>query len=105
MEAKNNDKIKDLSFKMKDYKGHQKTQLEETKAEMSKLKLQADKSNKEWKKHEQEYETLTLEITELQKATENVRQQIATSEENLEKLQKEHEELGARAAAVKVLCE
>lgn len=103
IEEKNNDKIKDLTFKMKDYKGHQKNQLEETKTEMNKLKLKADKSNREWKQREQDYETLTLEISELRKGTENIRQQIVAAEENLEKLGKEHEELKVAAAATKVL--
>ncbi|XP_060524474.1 structural maintenance of chromosomes protein 2 [Cylas formicarius] len=94
-------KARDLEVKMKDSTGYREKKLKEAEAEMKQLKRQADKSKEEWRQREQEYETLTLEIAELKKSIENVRQDLLASEAVLEKLQEEFEEVTARSKEVK----
>lgn len=45
-------KIKDLEANLSDAKGYRDRQLKEAKDHMQKMKLQSEKSRKEWEKHE-----------------------------------------------------
>lgn len=47
-----NTKIKDLEANLADAKGYRDRQLKEAKDNMQKMKAKADKSRKEWEKHE-----------------------------------------------------
>nr|XP_023023013.1 structural maintenance of chromosomes protein 2 [Leptinotarsa decemlineata] len=87
-----NKKAKELENKMKDSKGYREKQLKEAESEMKKMKLKADKSRKEWKQREQDYETLNLEISELKKGLENIKAQIQACEENIVRLKAQYQE-------------
>lgn len=65
------------------------------------LKNKADKSKEEWKKREQEYETLILEISELKKEIESIKEQIIACDENLKTLREKHENLSAEAKEIR----
>ncbi|KAJ8926989.1 hypothetical protein NQ314_020550, partial [Rhamnusium bicolor] len=93
LENKSNQKAKELETKMKDAKGYREKQLKDAESEMKRLKQKADKSRKEWKKREQDYETLNLEISELKKGLVNTQQQLQKSAEILLKLNQEYEEM------------
>ena len=73
------DKVKDIEAKLADTKGHRERELKKAAEKMKIAKKRADDSRNNWKKHEQEFETLQLEIQELNKG-------ISTAKEQLEKL-------------------
>lgn len=102
IEQKSNQKAKELESKMKDSKGHRERVLKEAETEMKKMKQKADKSRDEWKKREQEYETLILEISELKKEIESIQAQIVTSEETLKNMKEQYETLRSKVAEIQV---
>ncbi|XP_033247890.1 structural maintenance of chromosomes protein 2-like [Drosophila miranda] len=78
-------KIKDIESKLADAKGYRERELKSATNEVKETKQRAEKSSANWKKREQEFETLRLEITELQKTIESSKQQHQEMVENLEK--------------------
>lgn len=87
IEQKCNQKAKELELKMRDIKGYRDKQLKDAEMEMQRAKQKADKSQKEWEKHEDQYQTLTLEISELKKAIENTNSQLQLAIETIQQLQ------------------
>ncbi|KAH8279499.1 hypothetical protein KR026_011688 [Drosophila bipectinata] len=78
-------KIKDIEAKLADAKGYRERELKSATNEVKAAKQRAEKSRANWKKREQEFETLQLEITELQKTIETAKQQHQEMVDNLEK--------------------
>lgn len=78
-------KIKDIEAKLADAKGYRERELKSATNEVKAAKQRAEKSRANWKKREQEFETLQLEITELQKTIETAKQQYQEMVDNLEK--------------------
>lgn len=71
---------------MADAKGYRERQLKEAKDHMNKMKAASEKSTENWKRREQEADTLQLEIEELKKSIENAKQEAATIEKKTETL-------------------
>lgn len=86
--TQNEAKVKDLSSKLTDSKGHRDRELKEAENELKKTKQKCDKSGKNWETREQEYETLKLEIEELQKTLTEGQGQVQQMEELIESLKK-----------------
>ncbi|KAM8711621.1 hypothetical protein ACLKA7_012176 [Drosophila subpalustris] len=82
-------KVKDVEAKLSDAKGYRERELKAVSNEMKAAKLRAEKSHVNWKKREQEFETLQLEISELQKSIDTARAQHQQMVENLEKYKAE----------------
>ncbi|EDW85861.1 uncharacterized protein Dwil_GK23290 [Drosophila willistoni] len=82
-------KVKDIESKLADAKGYRERELKSATTEMKAAKQRADKSRTNWKKREQEFETLQLEITELQKSIEKAKEQHKGMVEDLEKYKSE----------------
>ncbi|XP_030388372.1 structural maintenance of chromosomes protein 2 [Scaptodrosophila lebanonensis] len=91
-------KVKDIEAKLSDAKGYRERELKAASAEMKEAKQRAEKSRANWKKREQEFETLQLEITELQKSIETAKQQHQEMIDNLKKYKTELEELQQRSS-------
>lgn len=62
IQDKSQAKVKEIENKLNDAKGFRERELKSATEEMKMAKLKAEKSSNNWKKHEQEYETLLLEI-------------------------------------------
>lgn len=82
-------KAKQLENDIKNSKNNKEQKIKAAENEMNRLKTQAENSKKLWKENEQYYETLKLEITELEKAILNGHEQIKACDTNDEKLQTE----------------
>lgn len=80
-------KIGLLEANLSDAKGYRERQLKEAKENMNKLKTKSEKSEQNWKRREQEAETLQLEIEELKKSIENAKQEAIAIEMKIETLQ------------------
>ncbi|XP_019869858.1 structural maintenance of chromosomes protein 2 isoform X2 [Aethina tumida] len=87
-----NKKAKELEAKMKDSTGCRDRMLKEAEAEMKALKTKAEISSNKWKQREVDYETLNLDIGELEKSVESSKEQIQITEENIKTLTQKHEE-------------
>lgn len=62
IQNKSQSKVKEIETKLNDAKGFRERELKLATEEMKIARLKAEKSSDNWKKHEQEYETLLLEI-------------------------------------------
>nr|XP_029731204.1 structural maintenance of chromosomes protein 2-like [Aedes albopictus] len=82
-----NAKVKDISAKIADSKGHRERELKAAEDELKRAKKKSDESRKNWKKHEQSFETLRLEIEELQKGIAAAKEQATKLEETIAELQ------------------
>lgn len=82
-------KVKDVEAKLSDAKGYRERELKAVSNEMKVTKARAEKSRANWKKREQEFETLQLEITELQKSIDQAKQQHQEMVDNLDKYKAE----------------
>ncbi|EDW61270.1 structural maintenance of chromosomes protein 2 [Drosophila virilis] len=82
-------KVKDVEAKLSDAKGYRERELKAVSNEMKVAKQRAEKSRANWKKREQEFETLQLEITELQKSIDTAKQQHQEMVDNLERYKAE----------------
>lgn len=80
-------KIEQLESNLADAKGYRERQLKAAKDNMNKLKAASEKSTENWKKREQEADTLQLEIEELKKTIENAKTEAAAIEKKIEALQ------------------
>lgn len=92
--ASNEEKVKDLTAKLADSKGHRERELKTAEADLKKAKQKHENSQKNWKKREQEYETLKLEIEELKKTIAEAKQQAEAMQTKIEELQKKIDEGG-----------
>lgn len=92
-------KIKDIEAKLADAKGYRERELKAATNEVKASKQRAEKSRANWKKREQEFETLQLEITELQKTIETAKQQHQEMMDNLEKFKAELVALKANSSS------
>nr|CAD7394978.1 unnamed protein product [Timema cristinae] len=100
----NQHKVNDLEAKLKNVKALKETQLQTAKNEMVRLEKKAEESSKQWKQREQtaedeeimvqisDFESLNLEIKELQTSIETSRSQIAALEEKLVELKAQTEQ-------------
>lgn len=82
------EKAKDIESTLKDAEGHRKRELKKVEEELKKAKKNSEESQKAWKLREQEYETLKLEIEE-------IKDSIATSNEQFASLVKSIEDMDA----------
>ncbi|EDW01402.1 structural maintenance of chromosomes protein 2 [Drosophila grimshawi] len=82
-------KVKDVEAKLSDAKGYRERELKAVSNEIKVTKQKAEKSRANWKKREQEFETLQLEISELQKSIETSKQQHQEMIDNLDKYKAE----------------
>lgn len=71
---------KELELKMKDLKGHREREFKKAEDSLKQAKKAAASSESEWKKREQEFETLNLEVSELARTVEGTRQQLETED-------------------------
>lgn len=92
--ASNEEKVKDLTAKLTDSKGHRERELKTAEADLKKAKQKHEQSQKNWKKREQEYETLKLEIEELKKTIAEAKQQVEVMQAKIDELQKKIDEGG-----------
>ena len=89
---KQNDlKVKDITFKLSDSKGHREHELKTAEIEMIRMKQQSEQSNNNWKKREQDFETLKLEIEDLQKTLAISTEQIVKITNQIEVMNTEQE--------------
>lgn len=84
-------KVIDITSKLSDSKGHRERELKTTEMEMMKMKQKSEQSNSNWKKREQDFETLKLEIEDLQKTLVISAEQIVKIQEQVEVMNKEQE--------------
>lgn len=103
--TQNEAKVKDLSAKLADSKGHRERELKSADDELKKSKHKSDQSRSNWKKREQEYETLKLEIEELNKTIKEGKEQIVTFETQIINLKKQIEEKSSTDGDLKVQSE
>lgn len=94
--------MKSLETKIKDSKKIREQELKAAQAEMAKIQKRADESRAKWKRREQEYETLHLEIKELSSAIETTSKQIEELSTALTEMSKGDTELVEKLAAIKV---
>ncbi|KAH8280520.1 hypothetical protein KR018_009063 [Drosophila ironensis] len=92
-------KIKDIEEKLSDAKGYRERELKAATSEVKATKQRAEKSRANWKKREQEFETLQLEITELQKSIETAKQQHQEMVDNLEKFKADLDALKSNSSS------
>ncbi|KAH8252589.1 hypothetical protein KR032_000667 [Drosophila birchii] len=92
-------KVNDIEAKLADASGYRERELNAATNEVKASKQRAEKSRANWKKREQEYETLQLEITELQKTIETAKQQHQEMVDNLEKFKAELVALKANSSS------
>lgn len=90
--TQNEAKVKDLSEKLADSKGHRDRELKTAESDMKLTKKKYDLSRSNWTKREQEYETLKLEIEELKKTIAEGHEQVADIETQIESLKSKIEE-------------
>ncbi|XP_055382304.1 structural maintenance of chromosomes protein 2 [Condylostylus longicornis] len=82
-------KAKEIEAKLKDAKGFRERELKAASDALKAAKKQSEESKAKWKKHEEEFETLQLEIQEIKKSKENSEHSLEKMEQNLQKLQDE----------------
>lgn len=87
------EKVADIQAKLSDAKGYRERELKAATEEMRKAKVQAEASQKNWKKHEQEFDQLRLEIEELRKSIQMVSEQRDALMENLKQMKIELEQM------------
>ncbi|KAH9635451.1 hypothetical protein HF086_003205 [Spodoptera exigua] len=70
-------RARDLSLKLRDLKGHRDREFKKAEEALKKAKKEAELHSNSWKQHEQELETLKLEVSELEKAVAASKLQLA----------------------------
>uniref|UniRef100_A0A1B0C4Z1 RecF/RecN/SMC N-terminal domain-containing protein n=1 Tax=Glossina palpalis gambiensis TaxID=67801 RepID=A0A1B0C4Z1_9MUSC len=106
LKAQNNQKlsqtkIKDIESKLADAKGYRERELKKAGEAMKAAKQKAEKSRNNWKKHEQDHDTLCIEIDSLQKDITQAKEQRINLEDKIEKLKTEQEEMRNKNATVR----
>lgn len=99
------EKAREIESKLADAKGFRERELKAATDAMKLAKIQAEKSSSCWKKHEQEYETLQLEIEtlvkDINKSKTNqtaLEEQISIKKLNLEDLRSKNKIVGEQVA-------
>lgn len=95
-------KVKDIEAKLTDAKGYRERELKAATEAMKAAKKKADESRINWKKREQEYETLQLEIDELRKGIETSKKQTNELVTGLTKIMSDLEALRQSNANVEL---
>lgn len=85
-QAAGKSKVKDIEAKLSDSKGYHEREKKAALDEMKRLKKKSEDSQQKWKKREQEYETLNLEITELIKGIALAKEQSIVLKESINQL-------------------
>lgn len=98
VQVKENAKIKDIESKLKDSKGHRERELKAAEAEMKAIKKKSEASAKCWKRREQEFQTMSMEIEELKKAVLATNEQLANLKISIIDLEAKYMELEAKCA-------
>ncbi|CAO1400186.1 unnamed protein product [Diamesa serratosioi] len=94
---KQNDlKVKDITSKLFDSKGHRERELKTAELDMRNFKQQSEQSSINWKKQEQNFETLKLEIEDLQKT-------LVISTEQMVKIRKQIEVMNTEQESTKAV--
>ncbi|XP_063831712.1 structural maintenance of chromosomes protein 2 [Ostrinia nubilalis] len=90
-------KARELEAKVKDIKGHREREFKKAEAELKKAKKEAEQHSSSWKQREQEFETLRLEVTELEQAVASSKQTLQETveaavglQESLQDAKEEH---------------
>lgn len=100
-------KVKELEAKIADSKGFRERELKAATESMKSAKAKAEKSSNSWKKYEQQYETLQLEIETLNKDIKNAQDTAEKTKEQILKKQTEFDEMAlnnkATAQQIEVL--
>uniref|UniRef100_A0A1A9ZV46 SMC hinge domain-containing protein n=1 Tax=Glossina pallidipes TaxID=7398 RepID=A0A1A9ZV46_GLOPL len=94
-------KIKDIESKLADAKGYRERELKKAAEAMQAAKQRAEKSRNNWKKHEQDHDTLCTEIESLQKDIVQAKEQRISLEGKIAKLKTEQEEMRNKDASVR----
>lgn len=76
-------KIKEVEANLADAKGYRDRQLKEAQDDMKKFKKASEESHKNWKKREQEAETLSLEIEDLKKTVQKAKDDAVKMDEKI----------------------
>ncbi|XP_050354387.1 structural maintenance of chromosomes protein 2 [Nymphalis io] len=92
-------KARDLEAKVKDIKGHREREFKKAEEELKKAKKEAEQSSRLWKQREQEFETLRLEVDELQRAVDASAEQLADADGAAERLRADCDAAAAALAA------
>lgn len=92
-------KAKDIEAKLADAKGFRERELKAATDAMKRTKINAEKSSNNWRKHEQEYDTLKMEIETLQKDIASSKVQQTTIEEQIAVKKAELEEMRSNSKA------
>lgn len=92
--TQNEAKVKDLSAKVSDSKGHRERELKAADNELKRSKQKYEQSQNNWKKREQEYETLKLEIEELAKTLVEGEEQVNAIKQQILNFKKQIEDTG-----------
>ncbi|CAH1637528.1 unnamed protein product [Spodoptera littoralis] len=94
-----------LQLKLADLQGHRDREFKKAEEALNAAKKDAEFHSNSWKQHEQELETLKLEVSELEKAVASSKQQLAENSAAAERLRLDAERAaadhGAAASAVK----
>ncbi|CAG4930363.1 unnamed protein product [Parnassius apollo] len=80
-------RAKELEAKVKDIKGHREREFKKAEEALKKAKKDAENHSTSWKKREQEFETLKLEVRELEQAVATSTQQLEETNEASKALQ------------------
>ncbi|GBP22865.1 Structural maintenance of chromosomes protein 2 [Eumeta japonica] len=90
-------KANDLETKVKDIKGHREREFKKAEQALNVAKKAAEQNSGEWKRREQEFETLRLEVADLERTVATSRTQLenerAAEEQLKEQLQEAEQQL------------
>lgn len=92
-EIESSKRYKELAFQLKDSANIREKQLKDAENQLKLAQKKSENSRREWKKREEEAETLNLEISEMRKAIEAGKAQLLKAEEKLAELQNKSETL------------
>lgn len=99
-------KIKDIEAKLADAKGFRERELKSAAEAMKEAKKKSEESRNNWKKREQEFETLQLEIEELHKSIKKTTERRDAMVESIEKMKTNLQELRVGSTSItKVVAE
>lgn len=89
--AHNEIKVKELTAKLADSKGNRDLELKNAENDLKKAKQKYEQSQSNWRKHEQNYETLRLEIEELKKTISDSKDQATAMQQHIQELKNSNE--------------
>ncbi|KAM7341587.1 structural maintenance of chromosomes 2 isoform 2-T2 [Cochliomyia hominivorax] len=105
LQKSSNAKVKEIESKLADAKGFRERELKTATEAMKQAKIKAENSSNNWKKHEQDFETLQLEIETLTKEISNskinqiaLEEQINNKKTSLEEMRSKNKRIGDEVA-------